>query len=104
MSVLFISYTGLQEPLGQSQVVPYVSGLAARGHEMILASYERGGGRVGDPGELESRLRRAGVRWIALRYHKTPPVLSTTWDVAMGFAQRPARRRPWRASLHGAAT
>ncbi|PYQ52782.1 MAG: hypothetical protein DMF78_10580 [Acidobacteria bacterium] len=81
---LFLTYTGLLEPLGVSQVLPYVRGLAARGHRMAILSFEK----PADPvalAETRRLLASEGIEWEALRYHKRPPVVSTMADVARGF-------------------
>src|SRR5688500_12731534 len=39
--VLFISYNGMLDPLGQSQVIPYLRELAKRGVQFTLLSFER---------------------------------------------------------------
>src|SRR5215212_6221456 len=39
--VLFISYNGMLDPLGQSQVIPYLRELARRGVRFTLLSFER---------------------------------------------------------------
>src|SRR5687768_9539217 len=39
--VLFISYNGMLEPLGQSQVIPYLRELAKREVHFTLLSFER---------------------------------------------------------------
>ena len=38
MRALYISYDGMTDPLGRSQVLPYLEGLAKRGHEITLVS------------------------------------------------------------------
>src|ERR1041384_1179769 len=38
---LFISYNGMFEPLGQTQVLPYLSELAKRGVSVTLLSFEK---------------------------------------------------------------
>ena len=40
---LFISYNGMLDPLGQSQVIPYLRELANRGVRFTLLSFERAG-------------------------------------------------------------
>jgi Glycosyl transferase 4-like domain len=40
MKALFLSHTGMTEPLGRSQVLPYVVGLAERGVKVDLHSFE----------------------------------------------------------------
>ena len=42
--VLYISYNGMLDPLGQSQVLPYLRALAGRGVHFTLLSFERGEG------------------------------------------------------------
>ena len=37
--VLFISYNGMLDPLGQSQVIPYLRELAKRGVRFTLAEF-----------------------------------------------------------------
>jgi hypothetical protein len=39
--VLFISYNGMLDPLGQTQVIPYLRELALRGVRFTLLSFER---------------------------------------------------------------
>lgn len=40
-TVLFISYDGMTDPLGQSQVLPYIIGLSKRGYKFHLMSFEK---------------------------------------------------------------
>lgn len=39
--ILYISYDGMTDPLGQSQVLPYVFGLKKRGYEFHVISFEK---------------------------------------------------------------
>jgi glycosyltransferase involved in cell wall biosynthesis len=88
--VLFLSYDGMTDPLGQSQVIPYLAGLARRGFAIHLISFEKPE-RSREHGEAIRRLLDAdGIRWHPLPYTKWPPVLSTVWDVAR--LRRAARR------------
>ena len=41
MRALYISYDGMTDPLGRSQVLPYLQGLSERGHEITLLSCEK---------------------------------------------------------------
>lgn len=96
VEILYISYDGLLEPIGQSQVVNYLVGLAP-GYRQTVLSFEK----QADLRDRESFLRLsgtlagAGIRWVPCRYHKWPHVLSTLWDVVVGFMQgnRICRRR-----------
>src|SRR5258706_1637339 len=88
--VLYVSYDGALEPLGHSQVVAYVDGLAQRDAASItLLSYEKpadlkDAARVG---ALRARLARSGVRWVPLTYHKRPSLLATLFDIAVGVVR-----------------
>ena len=55
--VLFISYNGMLDPLGQSQVIPYLRELSKRGVRFTLLSFERAGA-FGSVGQAKS----AGLR------------------------------------------
>ena len=39
--VLYISYDGMTDPLGQSQVIPYLQGLTGKGYHFSLVSFEK---------------------------------------------------------------
>jgi len=86
MEVLYISYDGLLEPIGQSQVVNYLVGLAPVYRQTVLSFEKQADLR--DRGSflrLSGTLAGAGIRWVPCRYHKWPHVLSTLWDVVVGF-------------------
>ena len=95
MRVLYLSYTGLLEPLGQSQVFAYLR-LLSREHQITLVTFEK-------PADLDDgdRIRRQrdvceahGVRWLPQRYHQRPRLLATAWDLitALFVALREVRR------------
>ena len=84
-SILYISYDGILEPLGQSQVLGYLAKLADD-HAIQLISFEKEKDR-GDRARMRAtreRLRGLGIRWIPLAYHKTPSVPATAYDIAVG--------------------
>ena len=85
--VLYISYDGLLEPIGQSQILPYLEGLSRQAVAFALLSFEKPGDMAPGSATLEGtrmRLAAAGIRWYPLRYHKRPTLLSTLFDVACG--------------------
>lgn len=78
---LYISYDGMTDPLGQSQVIPYISGLSDAGYSITLISFEKK-----DRFEKNSKLitdifAKKNITWVPLFYTKKPPILSTVWDV-----------------------
>lgn len=80
----FITYNGLLDPLGASQVVPYLE-LLAREWPLHVISYERRE-RLGASGveSMARRLERQRIGWTRLSYHKRPSLLAKSWDLASG--------------------
>jgi glycosyltransferase involved in cell wall biosynthesis len=87
--ILYISYDGLAEPLGQSQVAPYLRHLAARGHRITLLTFEKPVDRADGArmATLAQTMAAAGIRWLPLTYHKRPSVAATAWDIAVGYVR-----------------
>ncbi len=87
--VLFISYNGMLEPLGQSQVIPYLRELARRGVRFTLLSFERAPAfepeGIRQCEQLREKLKSQGIEWHWLRYHQRPSVPATMYDVLAGF-------------------
>jgi glycosyltransferase involved in cell wall biosynthesis len=83
--VLYISYSGMLEPLGQSQVIAYLERLSDE-FALHLISFEKpadwadGGCRSA----IATRLAGAGIAWHPLTYHKRPSVLATLFDIVQG--------------------
>lgn len=79
--VLYMSYDGMTDPLGQSQVIPYLQGLSEMGYHFTLISFEKQD-RFQKYGEqINTLLKRSHIDWVPLSYTKKPPVLSTVYDV-----------------------
>jgi glycosyltransferase involved in cell wall biosynthesis len=79
--VLYLSYDGMCDQLGASQVLPYLFGLAERGHEISLVSFEKPERTARERAAVEEACTAAGIRWHPLLYHKRPAVLSSMYDV-----------------------
>ena len=84
--VLYITYDGLLDPLGYSQIQPYLRALAGKGASLRVLSFEKAERLRGSEASLvKSRLVSCGIAWHYLRYHKRPAVAATAWDIAVGF-------------------
>ena len=85
-SLLYITYDGILEPLGQSQVLSYLENLSSQ-FEVHLVSYEKNS----DIKNLQlvqlisERVKSAGISWTPLKYHKSFSILSTSWDLIVGL-------------------
>jgi glycosyltransferase involved in cell wall biosynthesis len=83
--ILYISYDGMLEPLGQSQVLSYLKSLA-EGRPIHLISFEKSDDWANTT-ERECVARDiadTNIIWHPLRYHKRPTALATAWDIACG--------------------
>lgn len=91
LRVFYVSYDGIGEPLGRSQVLSYLVRLA-RTHDITLFSFEK---QDADRLALRAELNAAGIVWWPLSYHRRPPVVSTLLDVIGGVRalRRAARQR-----------
>ncbi len=85
-SIIYISYDGVLEPLGQSQVLPYVESFALN-RDVYLISYEKKSDLrdLAEIGKIRRRLSNSRVHWYPKIYHKKFTIFSTTWDVLVGL-------------------
>jgi glycosyltransferase involved in cell wall biosynthesis len=96
--ILYISYNGMLEPLGQSQVIPYLRELSKHNARFTLLSFERGNAFTTDGTKRVQALKRElsedGIEWRCLRYHESPSLPATAFDVVQGIrtAARIVRR------------
>lgn len=78
--VLYLTYDGLTDPLGRAQVLPYLTGLSARGHAITIISCEKPERFIAGEAPVRAICYDAGILWCPLPYHKTPPILSSMYD------------------------
>ena len=80
-NVLYLSYDGMTDPLGQSQVLPYIIGLSKNGYSFHLISFEKPDRFKAHKDKIDSICKKNGISWHPLFYTKRPPLFSTMWDV-----------------------
>ena len=80
MKVLYITYDGISDALGQSQIVPYINGLSALGNDITVLSFEK----ENISNCCRNRFDKK-VCWKMLSYHKYPLILSTIFDIMEGM-------------------
>jgi glycosyltransferase involved in cell wall biosynthesis len=81
IQALYLSYDGMTDPLGQSQVIPYLAGLSGKNIQFTLVSFEKPEAFTRSGATIKSILDKHQIKWIPLRYTKDPPVLSTLLDL-----------------------
>lgn len=78
--VLFISYDGMTDPLGQSQVLPYLSELSSKGYAITLLSFEKKDRYGSEKAIIEEIAKRASIKWTPLFFTSKPPIVSKMYD------------------------
>jgi glycosyltransferase involved in cell wall biosynthesis len=78
--ILYITYDGLADPLGRSQVLPYLAGLGRLGHQITVLSCEKPYNVSRDSAEIKALCKQSGITWHPLRYRKHPPIVSGALD------------------------
>ncbi len=79
--VLYISYDGMTDSLGQSQVLPYLSKLSKENYKFYLISFEKEMAFEKNKNAIQEICDAANIRWYPLKYTKKPAVFSTIWDI-----------------------
>jgi len=79
--VLYISYDGLTDPLGQSQILPYVIGLVKKGYHFDIISFEKPARFEQHKNYIQEICTTHNIHWHPLIYTKRPPILSTVLDI-----------------------
>jgi len=78
-NLLYLTYDGLTDPLGESQILPYLLGLS-NDYDISIVSFEK-------EGSFKSKQRgiydliNGRINWIPKPYSKNPPIFSTLYDL-----------------------
>jgi glycosyltransferase involved in cell wall biosynthesis len=76
-NITYIAYTGMSEPLGRSQVIPYINILGS----VHLVSFEKKRLSVQDKSIIRRNFKSNSIRWSAKKYHKSPRLVATFFDL-----------------------
>lgn len=79
--ILFISYDGMTDPLGLSQVIPYLQGLSKNGFRFFILSCEKEQAFAQNEKAVKNMLAGYNIEWMPIAYTPKPPVLSTLKDI-----------------------
>ena len=71
----------MTDPLGQSQVLPYLIELSKKGYIFHLISFEKGDRFKNHRKHIQSICNDSSIHWYPLSYTKKPPLFSTLFDV-----------------------
>ncbi|HSP31174.1 MAG TPA: glycosyltransferase [Halomonas sp.] len=85
-SVLFISYDGLLDPLGGSQILPYLYSIAAHPRQLHVVSFEKVDRYRGGASELREELDKRNIGWTPLTFTSRMGKLGKLWDLLRMYA------------------
>lgn len=79
--ILYLSYDGMADALGESQVLSYLIELSNKGNEITLVSFEKKIAYKNKSNRIDKLCQQANIKWIPLKYLSKPPVFSTIIDI-----------------------
>lgn len=79
--ILYVSYDGLTDGLGQSQILPYLTGLAKEGYSITIISFEKPDRFKKYQDQILKICELHQLYWKPLIYHKSPLIFSTLYDL-----------------------
>ena len=71
----------MTDALGQSQVIPYLKALSEKGFSFHIISCEKKKNFISQKENVSRDLKDYNITWHPLFYSKTPPIISTIYDV-----------------------
>lgn len=84
LNILYLSYTGLLEPLGRSQVMAYLMRLS-KDYDIRLVTYEKKADMLKSDEMLLAydECKQYAIDWRPIRYHHRPRLLATGYDLLL---------------------
>jgi len=77
---LYLSYDGLTDPLGQSQILPYLKKLSSNTEIHIISSEKKENFKKYEQ-DVNEFIGNSNIYWYPMKYKKFPPILSTAYDL-----------------------
>ena len=81
MKVLYITYDGLLDPLGSSQILPYLYGINDSSKSIFIISFEKTDKLKILQKKLDSELLAKNISWKPLLFSKRLGLLGKIWDL-----------------------
>jgi glycosyltransferase involved in cell wall biosynthesis len=79
---MFITYDGLLDSLGASQILPYIKGIAAAQGGMVVLSFEKPNRFVKGQQAMRADLEKHGIHWKPLGFTSDFGMWGKLWDLA----------------------
>ena len=82
MTILYLTYDGLLDPLGPSQILPYVKDISRHQDEVVVVSFEKSERLLHGKDALLSDLQNYSIEWKPLRFTKGLGFIGKSWDLS----------------------
>ncbi|MFO7977742.1 MAG: glycosyltransferase [Bacteroidales bacterium] len=79
--ILYISYDGMTDALGRSQVIPYLEGLSRKGYSFHVISCEKPDVYQDQRSVVERIFQQSGIGWTPLKFSTELGGLSKVYDI-----------------------
>ena len=86
LSALFITYDGLLDPLGGSQILPYLRSISSHPRPLHIVSFEKPDRFSAGAEHLRAQLALAGIGWTPLSFTTRLGKLGKLWDLSRMYA------------------
>jgi glycosyltransferase involved in cell wall biosynthesis len=81
MLTLFITYDGLLDTLGSSQILPYIKDISVLQGGLIVLSFEKPNRFVQDQHIMRTELKKHGIHWKPLDFTSGLGLIGKLWDL-----------------------
>ncbi len=81
MNILYLSFDGMTDPLGRSQVIPYLEGLSEKGCFISIISLEKKDRFRKDFKEVNDILQSHNIEWYPIKYSSFIPIISALYNL-----------------------
>lgn len=81
MNTLYITYDGLLDPLGKSQVLPYIHGVRDLSDTFHIISFEKASKSETDLEEMQDLLSKKNISWTHLRFSSSQSLFAKLSDI-----------------------
>ena len=83
--IIYLTYDGLTDPLGQSQIIPYLSRLSNEMLKIDIISFEKKETFLKTKSFIDDKLSNKNIDWHPLKYTKKPAIISTVFDIYIAY-------------------
>ena len=81
MNVIYLTYDGLLDPLGNSQILPYIMKIRPNVSSYTIISFEKDHWRNEDFINKEQELKSYGINWIQVRFSSSQSSYGKIYDL-----------------------